>query len=55
METPFVEADSAAAVQPVASNGEEVAAGRGRRGSVVQKVQDWLRRVVRPDRKAFLP
>jgi 8-oxo-dGTP diphosphatase len=53
--TPFVEADSAAAVQPEDSNGEEVAAARGRRASVVQKVQDWLRRIVRPDRKAFLP
>jgi hypothetical protein len=55
MATPVVEADSAVAVQPETSNSDGVEAARGRRAGVVQKVQGWLRRVVRPDRKAFLP
>jgi 8-oxo-dGTP diphosphatase len=43
------------AVEPKAVSGDTMSSVRDRHGSVVQKVQHWLRRIVRSDRKTFLP
>jgi 8-oxo-dGTP diphosphatase len=52
---PFAEASSVTLpVEPKAVSSDTVISVRGRHGNVVQKLQDWLRRAVRSDRKTSL-